>query len=359
MSPDRRPQTLVLLSTALVMAGSVALYGADAAAQRVVAPDSVDRTTTSTDLGADVDDQSGADDEDDEPQPGESAFGSFDDVRVEHVTPDEIPNFQPGLPRGASSQMDVDDLPRSLSGERMTQVTEHVAAATIEVVAVQRPPAPYRSTDMIYRGHALWISVDDTGEDPVLVSTADWLEDADEIYAVDGPVSRALSESGLEPGTQESQSLDDFRADTDGLLERNRSSLARLDVVDSSRHVNLARLEAIDDQKLHRPTYGLVVHPMDATMPQTIFGFSPSVATSMTPVGYRHSDELEMEYSFYFLVTYQAILGAPIVGTDGRLIGISALRYPEEPEMSLAIPPGAIHGFVGTEHFQAGDDGDD
>lgn len=341
-----------------MIAAATWLIPADVTAQRVVAPDSVERSETRTDLPDDTVDQTG-DDEDDQRQPGESAFDSFDDVQVDRVKPDEIPNFQPGLPRGAPSRMDVDDLPRSLSGERMERVTDHVSAATIEIVAVQRPPAPYRATDMVYRGHALWISSHDTGEDPVLVSTADWLEETDEIYAVDGQVSQALSEGGLQLGGHESQPLDDVRADTGDLLERNRSGLVLLDVADSNRHLNLVRLEAADGEDLHRPTYGMVVHPMDAVMPRAIFGFSPAIDSTITPVGYHDAENLETEYSFYFLVTFQAILGAPIVGTDGRLIGISALRYPEDPEQSLAIPPGAIHDFVGTEHVHGDDGGDD
>ncbi len=306
-----------------------------------------DEAAAQRDIPSDTIDQTGDDDDDDiDPEAGQSAFGSFDEISVQRVRPGDIPQYEAGLPRGASSQMDIDDLPRSLTGSQLKHVTERVSAATIEIVAVQRPPRPYRQTDMIYRGHALWISSDGTGQEPILVATADWIEEAEEIYAVDGQVSRALAEGGLKLGSTESQPLDDFRANAGDLLERNRSNLVRLDVAVADRHVNLARLKPAADETLSPPDQGLVVHPMDSPMPQAIFGFSPAVASTVTPAGYVHSEELEMEYSFYFLVTFQAVLGAPIVGPDGRLLGISALRYPKSPEMSLTIPPGAIASFV-------------
>lgn len=344
-------------AVALACGLALAIGPADVSAQQGVGPDDVDRNQTNPDLRPDVDDQTGLDDEDDRPpESEESAFESFDDVEVRHVQPDEIPDYKPGLPDGASSTRSADNLPRTLSGEQLTRVSDHVAASTLEIIAVNTPPEPYRSTEMIFRGHALWVSSSDTGTQPVLISTFDWLEQADRIYAVDGDVSKALSEGGLKLGGHESQPLDDFRTDTGDLVERNRANLVRLVVDESNPHLNLARLREADGEQLHHPTYGMVVYPLEEAMPDAIFGFSPAIASTVTPVGYANSDNLETKYSFYFLVHFGAILSAPIVGTEGRLLGISALRYPSDTEKSLAIPPGAIHAFLGTQDAESGDD---
>ncbi len=312
------------------------------------------------DIPDDTIDQTGDDeDDDDEPDPGESAFDSFDDITVERVQPDEVPDFKPGLPEGPTSRMDTSDLPESVSGQRLREVSAHVASSTVEIIAVTTPPQPYRATDMIYRGHALWLSPHESGEEPRLVATADWLEGADQIYAIDGTVGRALSDGGLEIGANDPQPIDDFTADTTDLLERYGDHLVPLQVEEANRHVNLARLTGADDVQIAAPEQGLVLHDVDAVMPAAIFGFSPSTGSSVVPVGYEDSANLELEYSFYFLVNFQAILGAPIVGSNGRLIGITALRHPSEPEHTLAIPPGAIHAFLDTGRATGSDDDDE
>lgn len=323
-------------------------------AQRVVPADTIEQRDSDDDR--DVIDQTGTDDEDDA-EDDDSPFQSFDDVQVERVQPDEIPDFRPGLPDGASSSVRASDLPRTLTGDQLQRVSAHVAASTVEILALSRPPSTYRQTPMVFRGHALWISPSGTGEDPVLISTADWLDDADEIYAIDGDVSQALSRGGLELGGHKPQPLDDVMADRQALIERHRHDLVALDVEKSNRHVNLARLTTEGDEALDAPAKGLVLHDMDSIMPGSIFGYSPAVSSDVTPTGYENSDELEREYSFYFLVSFQAILGAPIVTTEGKLLAITALRYPEDTAKSLAIPPGAIHAFLGTD--RADPDGDD
>ncbi len=348
----------MLYSTTVVVALVVTVSTTPIMAQRVVPADTVDQTRSDEDQ--DVIDQTGLDDDEDDDAASDhdSPFESFDEVEVTRVSPDEIPDFRPGLPSQAPSRMDASNLPRTLSGSQLERVSSHVAAATVEIIAVQRPPSHYRQTDMIYRGHALWISASRSGDDPELVSTADWISDASELYAVDGDVSQALSKGGLELGGHDPQPLDDVMADRRGLLERHRSDLVELQVEESNRHVNLARLAAAEGEEFAGPETGLILHDMDAVMPGSIFGFSPAVGQTMTPVGYNDSSDLEREYSFYFLVNFRAILGAPIVTAEGRLLAINALRYPEDPKQSLAIPPGAIHAFMQTGRAE-GSDGDD
>lgn len=343
---------VVVVWTALVATTTIATT---VAAQEVVAPDEFDESTA---FGSETVDQTGDDDDDDEDDEDQSQFDSFDDMNVERIRPDEIPDFHPGLPRGAQTRMDTSDLPRSLSGEQMRKVSHHVASSTVEIVAVQTPPRPYRPTKMIYRGHALWVSPSESGADPVLLTTADWIEEADEIYAVDADASQALSEGGLQLGGPEPQPLEDFTADATDLLERHRSDLIELQVDGADQHVNLAKLDGAEGVDIATPEAGLVLHDMSAVMPGTIFGYSPAIDMTVMPVGYVDSEGLEEAYSFYFMVDFSAILGAPIVGPTGRLIGITALRHPEEPEQTLAIPPGAIHAFLGTGRAKPEDDDD-
>ena len=296
------------------------------------------------------------DGDDNEESAGDSPFQSFDDVTVERVRPDEVPDFKPGLPGGPTSQLDTSELPQAFSGQQMREVTNEVASSTVEILAVETPPQPYQATKMVYRGHALWVSPHRSGEEPVLLSTADWLTDADAIYAVDAAASSALSDGGLAIGDHQSRSIDDVMADAGDFIERYRDHLVALDVDESNVHVNLALLTGADGKRLATPDRGLVLHEMDQVVPGAIFGYSPATGQTITPVGYQNSADLAHELSFYFLVDYQATLGAPIVGTDGQLIGMTALRHPSEPEHTLAIPPGPIHAFLGTGRADGDDD---
>ncbi len=300
------------------------------------------------------------DDEPTDQQEEASPFATFDEVRVQRVKPNELPDYRPGLPRGSSSRMSSNELPRALRDGDLDDLTEVVAAATVEIITVQRPPRPYRATEMVYRGHALWISPKKSGDDPVLVGTADWLREADEIYAIAGDVGHALSRGGLEAGDQTSQRLSDFKAgNNQQLLEKYRDSLIPLEVVEANQHLNLARLAATGDEDFEGPDTGFVIHDMSTVLPGHIFGYSPAVGTSVTPITYGNSENLELEYSFYFLINFTAVLGAPVVGPDGTLIAISALRYPEDGTRSLAIPPGAIHAFLDTGRADPDADDDD
>lgn len=298
-------------------------------------------------------------DEEDDDEASSAAPNTFNDVNVRRVDPSEIPDHRPGLPSPSSRQGDLDELPRTLRDGDLSELTATVSAATVEIVAVQTPPRPYRATPMVYRGHALWISPHRSGEDPVLVTTADWLADADEVYALDGEVSQALSRGGLEAGDTTSQSLDDFTAGDQTLLEEYESALLELDVSGANRHLNLARLVVSDTQRLPTPDKGLILHDMEDVLPGHLFGYSPAVGTEVTPVRYHNSEDLEDAYSFYFLVDFAAILGAPIVGPDGTLLAINALRHPEDGSRSLAIPPGAIHAFLETGRADPDSDDDD
>lgn len=276
-----------------------------------------------------------------------SAFRSFDDVTIKRVQPDELPDYRPGLP-SSSARRSISDLPQALGSEELRQVSVLLNSTTIEIIAVHTPPRPYRQTEMVYRGHGLWISASEDGSDPVLVTTADWLDGADQVYALTDSARETLNERDLGLGRSAPVPLEDFTASNRSFIEKHASDLVPLDIDEKNPHVNLARFSASDDPRLTAPEKGLVLHDMDVSMPASIFGFSPAVGSSVIPVGYQDSSGIEAEYSFYFLTTFSAILGAPIVGPNGDLLAINALRYPTEPDKSLAIPPGAIHSFLNT-----------
>lgn len=289
----------------------------------------------------------------------ESPFRSFDDITVERITPDELPNFRSDLPTGPS-RLNISDLPRNMSSDEMRRVNAIAQAATIEIVAVQTPPRPYRQTPMLYHGHALWISPERSGEDPILVATADWLQDAEAIYALDSTsgqalLSRGLRQAGDLPRITDSYPLGDFIVNRGDFIEEYEDHLIALTVERLDRHVNLVELSSVD---IVAPETGLIIHDMDVAMPSAIFGYSPTAAATVVPVGYDVGASIHDEFSFYFLTTFQAILGAPIVGSNGHLIGITALRYPPAPEKTLTIPPGAIHYFLDTGRAGVEDDDD-
>lgn len=276
-----------------------------------------------------------------------SPFRSFEDFTVERIRPENIPDYRPGLPQGSSRQS-IADLPRALSGEQMRRVAQIAATTTVRIIAVHTPPKPYRPIPLIYHGHALWTSPATDGSDPVLLSTAHWLQDADAIYLFEPEQPRQpLSDQDIHLSPTLNVPFHQHTVENQNFLKDHEKDLTLLSIERSDAHFNLAILTNHTREELSPPKKGLILHNMDYSMPATIFGFTPTLGTTLFPISYIHHP-LEDSLSFYFLTDFTAILAAPILSADGELLAISALRHPENAAWSLAIPPGAIHAFLGT-----------
>lgn len=273
---------------------------------------------------------------------------TFDDVRVERVRPSEIPDFRPGLPRGAT-QRSIQDLPRNLTAEELDELARHASARTVVLLASQTPPRPYRQTPMLYEGHGIFVSPHRDGSAPVLITTADWIEDAEQIFIYEGRTPRQHRRDNLPRARQDGERPNETISDGQRFLRQNMDKLVEVQVTRKDRQVNLAALSISDSASVQIPETGFVLHDMDEAMTASLFGFSPLIGTQ--PVPTRHVSEFQNqeEFSFYFLTNFQAILGAPILDRRGKLLGITALRHPSEQAFTLTIPPGAIHYFMGTD----------
>jgi hypothetical protein len=279
----------------------------------------------------------------------ESPFQPFQDHQVERIRPDSLPDIGPLLP-SRSTRHSLDDLPRVMSSADLQRIAETIEATTVPIIAVHRPPQPFRQTEMIYHGYALWISAVDDGEDepPLLIATADWLVGAEAVYAVVGDEARrGIAADHLDSTSRRPMDIRDVTAGTD-YIERHRDQLVALEIRDLDPFVNLSWLVPDDDTtraSLDVPERGFLVHDMGQAMPGSLFGLG-STLSSVMPLAYQDSQELPAEYSYYFLTTSTATRGAPIVSPTGRLLGIAAILYPPDPHFSLAIPPGAVHHYL-------------
>ncbi len=275
----------------------------------------------------------------------ESPFLRFDSHDVERVRPSTLPDIGPLLP-SRTSRRGLDDLPRVMTSDRLRDISTQVNASTVSIYAVHRPPPPYRQTDMVYRGFALWISPG-PGEEPLLIATGDWLDGAEKIYAIGGERRPGGTAAHLDTSSSASIDISEAIVGND-FLRRYRNQLVELEVKTKDTFVNLVHLvpdESSSRHELDRPEQGFLLHDMDEAMPHSLFGLS-STAGAVSPVSYEDSQSLPADYSFYFLTTSSAILGAPIVGPEGHLLGMAALPYPPDPQFSLAIPPGGLHYFL-------------
>lgn len=277
-----------------------------------------------------------------------SPFRSFDEFTVERIRPEQIPDYRPGLPQGSSTQS-LADLPRALSSEQMRRVARTAQSTTMQIIAVHTPPKPYRSAPLIYRGHALWTSPHEDGSQPLLITTADWLDEADSIYLfTPDQDARSAPNHDVHLSPAPHQPFQQHSVANQNFIDDHADELTPLFIERADRHFNLAHLAAHDPEQLSPPSKGLILHNMDHTMPGAIFGYSPDLGTTILPLNYIRR-KLDDSLSFYFLTDFSAILGAPILGAEAQLLAISALRHPEKPAWSLAIPPGAIHAFLGTK----------
>lgn len=265
---------------------------------------------------------------------------------MERIRPQDLPEATPRLPPGLIRQS-ATTLPRPASLNELKEGARVVEAAVVEVIAVHMPPRPYRQTPMYHRGHGVWLS-DAVQSQAVLVSTFDWLEDAQTIYVLPAHLSRQLAARDPNVGTATFRSLDSVTMG--GLdtrwLQTHQSELIEVRRHQGTRHRNLVALVSTPPGGLSAPARALTIFDTNNALPLQAYGFSHFAGAALVPTHLIMAASENESLAFYLQNTFAAILGAPIVSPDGQLIALNALRDPAKPEISLAVPSAAITAFL-------------
>jgi hypothetical protein len=273
----------------------------------------------------------------------------FDSVTVEQVDPGDLPTtVRPGAQ--TTIRTDSDELPKPATQEDLRKIVEHVDARMVQVVSVQTPPRPYRQVPMVHYGHALWISAS-KGAKPVLVSPLHWLQEADAVYIMPADLDAKAEVSWK----TRQRTLESVTAGDRGekWLDEHRKKLIPVEPHRPDKHRNLVTLvvgEQDDDQAKKRPVSippsGLELFDVDNKALFRLYGYTPFFGKSLTQTSMLPTHPDDDSLAFYWQTSYPAILGAPLMSQDGKLVAINALRHPAKEDRFLAIPTGAIASYL-------------
>ena len=279
-------------------------------------------------------------------KPGE--LQSFEDVRIERISPHELSEITPGLGRPQIATAEGADLPRPLNRQELERLRSIASSRTALIMALVMPPRPYRQVPMVYVGHAVWVERT-AAQPPALISTADWLADAQQIFLIDNATATAMRRHGIPLASQPSPGASRPSGDgVEDLLKNDAELLIELRAARREPNLNLAHLTFVSDTaaETHRSSQGWPLHATDRPAPPMIFAYSPERPDRIEPVQIHALSTLEDAFQFYLPTTSTAILGAPLFSNSGHLVALNALRHPERGEVGLAVPPGALQHFV-------------
>lgn len=266
----------------------------------------------------------------------------FGSVEVESVKPEDLP--APEESKFPTALQSDTVLPKPTNLDTLRATASDLSDRVVEVISVERANPPLRRTPVVVRGHAVWVSAKNGGVEPILITNYHWLRESQAIF-----VRPAVARERGDLPKAERRSLNGIRADADPKEILRDDTLIPVDLSGGDKHRNLVELKP-RDERLTRPARGLEFFPIEGQSPTRAYGFSPQVGSSLVETRFLTTRSKKKELLFYLQTTYPAILGAPIVTDDGRLVGITAMRHPYENERTLVIPPGALRKFV--EHQQ-------
>ncbi len=261
----------------------------------------------------------------------------FDEVTVERVDPGDLP--EPAESRFPTSLQSTDVLPGITKLETLRDAAVVLNQQVVEVIAVVRPDVGLLAPPMHLRGHGVWISDKPGGADPVLVTPMHWLRGADKIVVLPMTDRKAGDPTKAERRTIDSMT----NRDGERLLKTPGAVSVIAEELDP--HRNLAILRPASGE-LRAPAAGMRFFDYEGQSPTRVFGYSPSVNNALVTTQFIAPDRKREELVFYLQTSYPVILGAPIVSETGQLIGLTAMRHPDQPERTLTIPPGAIRHYV-------------
>ncbi len=218
-----------------------------------------------------------------------------------------------------------------------------IAPAIVTVLAVKTPPRPFQQIPTVTRGHGVFISGDE-GEPPVLISTLDWLEGAEAIYLAP-PVIREVydNRAGLILPTQTTARDVTVGAIDADFLEENRAQLTPLKLTRPDRSRNLTQLTG---ERVIPPAKGLALYDLSKPIAHT-YSYTQLVKPErLAVVNIAPTRPAEEGVQFYFQVSACASLGAPILSASGELLMLTVMRHPQDPKLTLTIPPGALRHYL-------------
>lgn len=270
------------------------------------------------------------------PQP--SWKQNFDDVTVEVIRPEDLPKAEESILPAALSRKGA--LPRPTSLETLRESSAAISDRVIEVIVVPRNNSPVRQSTIIVRGEAVWLSAKAGAVDPVLVTNAHYLLDAEAVFVKAAPKRK----SGALP-TAQRRSIQEMNLGADVKALLADPALVPAKVTNVDKHRNLATLE-LPDNRMPAPAAGLVFFPIDDQAIATPYGFSHQMGSTLVATAFLAPSSKRDELEFYLHSSFPVILGAPIVADDGRVIAITAARHPTELDRTLVVPPRALRRFV-------------
>lgn len=261
----------------------------------------------------------------------------FDSVTVKRIKPADLPGPEetvlPNVLRGAV-------LPRIPRTEEIDRMYERTRAATLEVIAEFPPVSSLQKTPLILRGQAVWISALPDGSNPILVTPAHWVDGSKQIKvrpprtqpgAKDLPMAKTVELTSLTSDKQVREILKDPAWKTAQVLHIDK-------------HRNLAALKV---EGVESPSAGLTFFPVQRQSPTYLYGVS-ALLDSPRMVTILQTDPNRSEIIFYLISDFPVSLGAPIVTPESNLVALTALPHPEEPHLTLIVPPLALQRFVET-----------
>lgn len=298
---------------------------------------------------------------------------SFDDVKTEKIKPADLP---PTPAPGSSTGLKTTGakLPKPASEQELRAQARAVAPKTLRVVALHTPPRPYRQQPMLYFGHAVWVEAPKSESKPAehkenretdeeldkpakdtrssaLLSSYDWLENADKVYAlptdidVDKKTSAGLN---LTPAAHVSVSDMSGQKSAQAWLKKNQDDLLELKLHQPDRHRNLVELRG-ESAELNAPDEGLTLFDSSGSALYRLYGFSQYAGEFLSAVQIKPDVPKNPALAFYWQTNFSAILGAPLLSSDGKLVALNTIRHPEEDKVFLSIPTIAIATYLGFD----------
>lgn len=282
----------------------------------------------------------------------EDGIQRFEDVSIDRIRPDELPPAEstemPDVLRGGQ-------LPTAPSSDELEDTARTVRSNVFEVIAVQTPEAPGKTTPVVHRGHAVFVQGPREDAPPVLVTSYFWLSKAEKLYVVPRSMEDDLVDDDEDAPTVEQRTLEDVSIDGRGdrWVEEHRDELvaANLFRPDDQRNLVVVVPESIDDLGL--PDEGLELFDLSAESPTRLYGFSPQGSSGLTQAKISGGGDKHQALTYYLQTEFRPVFGAPIVSTSGQLLTLTAFRHPKKikQQVSLVVPPAPLRNYL--EEIQA------
>lgn len=287
----------------------------------------------------------------------------FDQLQVREMSAEELTSAPDLEDPSKILTVSPDTRIAQLEEEDKLAILQRAHANTVIITALHMPPEPFEQVPTISRGHGVWLKLDEDAA-PLLLSSIDWLKDAREIYvepfdagAQKGSSSRKKrsktsphTTSARMPGVEMNHSLEALTVGKASLraFNKEKKDLVEVEPLHADRMLGLIALsprKSSDAKKLAAST-GLTLIEEKYAGASLLFGFTPVHPDQLSPTSLLPTRPTDESLSFYFQTTYPPIFGAPVLDEKGRLVTLNALRHPQQPERSLAVPPGAIRRFM-------------